>query len=25
VDEAEREPDPTERSKPPVRPGFGDI
>jgi hypothetical protein len=25
VDEAEREPGPTERSKPPVRPGFGDI
>ena len=25
VDEAEREPGSTERSKPPVRPGFGDI
>jgi hypothetical protein len=25
VDEAEREPGPTERAKPPVRPGFGDI
>ncbi len=25
VDEAEPEPGPTERSKPPVRPGFGDI
>jgi hypothetical protein len=25
VDEAERAPSPTERSKPPVRPGFGDI
>jgi hypothetical protein len=25
VDEAEREQGPTERSRPPVRPGFGDI
>jgi hypothetical protein len=25
VDEVEREPGPTERAKPPVRPGFGDI
>jgi hypothetical protein len=25
VDEAEREQGPTERAKPPVRPGFGDI
>jgi hypothetical protein len=25
VDEAEREADPTERTKPAVRPGFGDI
>jgi hypothetical protein len=25
VDEVEREPGPTERSNPPVRPGFGDI
>ena len=25
VDEAERESGPTERSRPPVRPGFGDI